>query len=228
MDEKITPLDIENISGHKKQGQSLLTPLQNKYISRIVPFVPKWLETYHLTLLSLPLSFLILLGGYLSSSNKIWILLCVFGNIGQYLTDYLDGEIGRRRKTGLILWGFLVDHYLDFVFGCCDVIAIGLVLNINPYYSMIALIVVSGSFLLEIHKCNLFGRYDVHGYNGIGGIELKFATVIYLLFIMFIAKTITLPLYFFSLALSFFSLTKQFIDLQNHIWQIDMKNKDQA
>jgi phosphatidylglycerophosphate synthase len=28
----------------------------------------------------------------------------------QYITDLLDGEIGRKRNTGLIKWGFYMDQ----------------------------------------------------------------------------------------------------------------------
>ena len=221
----INKLDLADISGHKKASTSLLRPWQDKYIYPVTNWVPKWLQTNHLTLMTIGWSILVLVGGYLGKFNKIWLIWAVIAIIGHYLTDFLDGEIGRRRKTGLVLWGFLVDHYLDFVFGCATGIAAGLMADINPYLTMAGLVIISGTFLLELHECNLFGKYEVYGHDGIGGIELEMATAIYFLLGMVVGKSILQIMFYCVLLMYLVQMVKHFCRLQKKVWEIDMENK---
>ena len=85
-------------------------------VKKGIRLIPAWIETYHLTLLTFPLSALVLLFSYwakFSSAGFIGVMVCL---ILQYLADLFDGAVGRYRKTGLVKWGFVMDHFLDYLF----------------------------------------------------------------------------------------------------------------
>lgn len=99
-----------------KKGTHVLQSAEHALCDWLVPLLPVWLETYHLTLLTIVWSAMAIYTGYLSANNKDWLWLLNGLILLQYLTDVLDGEVGRRRKTGLIRWGYYMDHFLDCVF----------------------------------------------------------------------------------------------------------------
>ena len=79
--------------------------------------VPRALETYHLTLFTLGWCALALASGYAAAAldpRFLWGLHVAL--VGQYLSDLFDGAVGRHRHTGLVRWGFYMDHLLDFLF----------------------------------------------------------------------------------------------------------------
>ncbi len=221
----VNKLDIDDISGHKKASTSLLRPWQDKYIQPLADKVPSWLQTNHLTLMTIGWSVMTLVGAYLKRFNVWFVVLCAVAVVGHYITDFLDGEIGRRRKTGLVLWGFLVDHYLDFVFGCASAMAIGVALEANNYVTMTAIVVVAGSFLIELHACTMFGKYEVYGHDGIGGIELQALSVLGFLAMMFVPSQIMVGLFYITTAWAIIGLVRQVYRLQKKVWEIDMENK---
>ncbi len=104
---------------HNKAGKSMLRAPEQLLVRRFTKYVP--LETYHLTLLTLVWSALVLVAGYLAQTNIDWLWLTTAAIVLQYVTDLFDGAVGRHRKTGLVKWGFYMDHYLDFVFLACFV-----------------------------------------------------------------------------------------------------------
>ena len=44
----------QQFGGAKKKGESILGPLEKRFVARWVDRIPNWLETYHLTLLTIP------------------------------------------------------------------------------------------------------------------------------------------------------------------------------
>ncbi|MDP3722139.1 MAG: CDP-alcohol phosphatidyltransferase family protein [Candidatus Omnitrophota bacterium] len=105
-----------SFAGNAKVGKPLLDRFEQALVKRCVSKIPPWLQTYHLTLLSLVWSGLILLCSRLATEDIHWlwgssaVILC------QYVTDLFDGAVGRYRNTGLVRWGYYMDHLLDFVF----------------------------------------------------------------------------------------------------------------
>ena len=98
--------DKAAFAGDKKVGQSILTPLENRLKNWLVPKVPLSVETWHLTFTTILWSAGVLCFGKLSAGNLSWLWGVSLMIVLQYLTDLADGEVGRRRNTGLIKWGF--------------------------------------------------------------------------------------------------------------------------
>ncbi len=103
--------------GDQKVGRWATAKLERALVARAVGRIPRGLETYHLTLCTLGWCALALASGYAAAAldpRCLWGIHLAL--VGQYLTDLFDGAVGRHRDTGLVRWGFYMDHLLDFVF----------------------------------------------------------------------------------------------------------------
>ena len=106
----------EKFKGDEKTLSHLLAPYEKKFIKAALPHVPRQISTAHLTLMTIVWSSAIILAGYLAQQDIRWLWLFSLGILLQFITDMLDGAVGRVRDTGLVKWGFYMDHFLDYVF----------------------------------------------------------------------------------------------------------------
>ena len=110
-------MNSQPFSGDKKiQMKSLLAKYERKFIDNNVAKFPAWIQGYHLTLMTIPLSIGLIVFGYLARNNLNWLWLSSLMLFLQWFTDSFDGALGRHRNTGTPKWGFYMDHFLDFVF----------------------------------------------------------------------------------------------------------------
>jgi len=119
----------------RKTGTSLLHRPERAFIDYVVPKLPIWLKSSHLTLLTIPWCIGIVGFGYLTASNIAWlwgVSVCIFL---QWLTDSLDGSVGRYRNEGLVKWGFYMDHFLDYIFLLSILISYTFILT-EPFTSL--------------------------------------------------------------------------------------------
>jgi len=96
----------QTFAGDKKHLIHFLVPYEKKLIAALLPRVPSYISTAHLTLMTLLWSSAIMASGYLAAKqhNLLWLLVFSFSIFAQYITDMLDGAVGRTRGTGLIKW----------------------------------------------------------------------------------------------------------------------------
>ena len=113
----------------QKESDWLFVKIDRFLVAKGVGCVPVWLQTDHLTLLTLFWSPLAVIAGWLSSQNIFWLWLFSFSVLCQYITDMLDGAVGRHRNTGLITWGYYMDHFLDYIFMCSVFCGYGLIVE---------------------------------------------------------------------------------------------------
>lgn len=104
----------------KAPMKTLLSAPEKRFILWLVPKFPRWVTSWHLTLMTVLWSVGVVGFGYLAgaSGNLHWLWASSLMIFLQWFTDCFDGAIGRHRKEGLIKWGFYMDHFLDFVFMC--------------------------------------------------------------------------------------------------------------
>jgi phosphatidylglycerophosphate synthase len=114
----LTVTKSQSFRGDKKHLIHFLVPFEKKFLKAALPWVPGWLNTAQLTLMTVLWSVTVALSGYLAQGNIQWMWLFSAAILMQYITDMLDGEVGRSRNSGLIKWGFYMDHFLDYVFLC--------------------------------------------------------------------------------------------------------------
>jgi phosphatidylglycerophosphate synthase len=110
-------MNNREFGGDKKLPmRTLLAKYERKFIDKNVPKFPGWVQGYHLTLMTIPLSVGLIIFGYLARNNHSWLWLSSLMLFLQWFTDSFDGALGRYRNTGIPKWGFFMDHFLDFVF----------------------------------------------------------------------------------------------------------------
>jgi len=73
-------------------------------------------------------SSLILLFSFLAARNIRWLWLVSLMIALQWVTDHYDGKIGKHRNTGLVRWGYYMDHLLDYFFLCSILIGYSFIL----------------------------------------------------------------------------------------------------
>ncbi len=115
-----------------------LAPYEQKFLKAALPWVPLRVSTAHLTLMTIAWSVGIVMAGYLSAGDIRWLWLFNACLLMQYITDMLDGEVGRERHTGLIKWGFFMDHFLDYIF--LSAIVLGYSFLLPPDYFILVLL----------------------------------------------------------------------------------------
>lgn len=139
----------EQFAGAAKASVSFVSPLERRMARAVVPRIPSWLETHHLTLLTLVWCGGIVLFSWLAAGDLRWMWAVSAMVFMQYVTDFFDGKVGKHRGTGLVKWGFYMDHLLDYVFLCSVVAGYALVLPERALFSLLLVLAVGGAFMVN-------------------------------------------------------------------------------
>ena len=134
--------------GDKKKGHSALYVQEEWLKARLLPLVPRRVETYHLTLTTVLWALLVPVFSLLARKNPLWMFGVSAMVVAQYVTDLLDGAIGRLRNTGLVKWGFYMDHLLDFLFLCSMLVGYALILPQGARTEIFILISLFATFMV--------------------------------------------------------------------------------
>ena len=212
-------------AGAGKVGESLFAPWERRFVARYVGRVPPWLETYHLTLLTIVWSLLILFFGWLAQRNIQWLWMVSLMIVLQYVTDLFDGAVGRYRNTGLVKWGFFMDHFLDYIFLCAMITAYHTVAPPGLDFWFVLLLGLTGAHMT--HSFLAFAATNEFriAYHGVGPTEMRLAFIGINAFIIFTWPNYyayTLPALTFAVLAA---LVFVVINTQRRLWDIDMEAK---
>ena len=166
----------DDFGGARKDGESILGPYEKTFVQRWVGQVPRRIETFHLTLLTVAWSLGLVLFGYLASGNRTWLFAMSAMVIGQYLTDLFDGAVGRLRDTGLVKWGFFMDHFLDFLFAGCYVIAYSFLAPNMSVWFLGLLLATGATMVLSFLNFAATNKFQI-AFCGIGPTEIRIVYV---------------------------------------------------
>lgn len=133
-------------AGAQKTNNSFLSPLERRLARIVIPRIPGWLETHHLTMLTLVWSLLILLFSFLASRNLRWLWLVSLMIALQWFTDHYDGKIGKHRNTGLVRWGYYMDHLLDYFFLCSVIIGYAFILPAQSRFQLLLMLALFAAY----------------------------------------------------------------------------------
>ncbi len=148
--------------GTKNKIESLLSPVNHEIVRQNVKYVPKWIETYHLTGLTYIWAVLILLGGAFSRYSVYTVWISLLALVGHIITDAFDGALGRYRKTGLVRWGYYMDHFGDYLLSCSIIISFRLIEHgLNEYLIMFLIVVITGFFIHSLLSTVTLNRYTL-------------------------------------------------------------------
>ncbi len=164
----------QTFAGDRKTGQSLLGPIERRFIDWAVPKVPKPIMSHHLTMLTLAWSILMVLFGALANNQPVWLHAMSVLVFLQWLTDSLDGSLGKYRKQGLVKWGFFMDHFLDLLFAGSLVIAYSFMVEVwwLRLCFLVLLLVTCAAMAVSFLAFAATNKFQI-AYYGIGPTEIR-------------------------------------------------------
>ncbi|MCU1263740.1 MAG: CDP-alcohol phosphatidyltransferase [Acidobacteria bacterium] len=136
----------KEFAGASKINTSFLKPLERRLDPIVLPRIPGWVETQHLTLLTVVWCLGILGFSYLASSDIRWLWAVSVMIVCQYLTDYFDGKLGKYRGTGLERWGYYMDHLLDYFFLASLIVGYAFILPEQSRFQLLLMLVLFGAY----------------------------------------------------------------------------------
>ena len=170
--------ESQQFAGATKSNNSFLTPFERRLAPKVLPLIPSWLETYHLTMLTLVWTALILLFSYWAAKDLRWLWGVSAMVFMQYVTDHYDGKVGKYRGTGLVRWGYYMDHLLDYFWLCSIIVGYAFILpERSRYQILILLVIVSGYEVSTFLALTATDRFKI-SYLRLGPTEFRMAIII--------------------------------------------------
>jgi len=214
-----------SFGGDKKVGRSVLTGAEKRLIDWAVPRIPKWIEGWHLTLATIPISLGIIAASWLAVDDFRWLWAVSFFIFLQWVTDSLDGSLGRYRNFGTVKWGYYMDHFLDYVFLCAILIGYSLMLPDAFKYLQFFLLAIFGAFMVNSYLAFAATNQFRIAHLGIGPTEIRLVFIGVNTLLILLGKTHLAGALPYVLVASFFGLCVVVYRTQKEIWAMDMQNK---
>lgn len=213
-------------AGAVAKHESLVGAFEKYAVATVPPRIPSFIETYHLTNLTLVFTALVILFSYFVQFHRFWLLSISALIIVQYFTDLLDGALGRYRSTGLVKWGFLMDHLFDYLFVVSQLFGMVLYLPASLHGYIILIIITWGGVM--INSFLYFGATNHFriSYTKFGPTEFRIAAVLfYVIGYVFGVSVFTyiLPVVTF---VSLLIMIAVIFDSHRNLWAIDMAVKN--
>jgi len=212
------------VSGHaNKEGEWFFKRFENKLKEVVVPRLPLWLGTQQLTYMTILWCIVIIGFSYLAQFNVhyLWVVSLAIGL--QWLTDLLDGAVGRYRNEGLVKWGFYMDHFLDYVFLASIVVGYFFFTEPQYYIHLLFLLAIFAGYM--VNSFLYFGA--THNFkisqHGIGPTEIRILFIVVNVLNIFVDRIFlawTIP---WILGLGVLGLAYQVYKDQKEIYALDMK-----
>jgi phosphatidylglycerophosphate synthase len=215
-------------AGASKTNTSILSPLERRITPLVLPKIPRWLETYHLTLLTLVWSLLIIAFSYLAASNIDWLWAVSAMIFMQYVTDHYDGKVGQYRQTGLVRWGYYMDHLLDYFFLCSVIIGYSFVLPEKSRYQILFLLAIFGGFVVSSFLAfSATNRLKI-SYLKLGPTEFRVALIVINTLLILFGKRYMISGLKYVNAGALIALTYVVYQTHKTIWKLDLQQKEPA
>ena len=136
----------EEFAGASKTNTSFLKPLERRLEPIVLPRIPRWIEWYHLTMLTVVWCLGILGFSYLAATDLRWLWAVSAMIVLQYITDHYDGKLGKYRDTGLPRWGYYMDHLLDYFFLASVIIGYAFILPASSRLQLLLMLALFGAY----------------------------------------------------------------------------------
>src|SRR5919112_676867 len=211
-----------------KAGSSLLSPLERRLAARAVPRIPSWLGTHHLTLMTLLWCAGLVLFGRLARGDARWLWGSSAMVALQWATDFFDGKVGKHRDTGLVRWGFYMDHLLDFAFLCAVLGGYAFVLPERARLGLFLVLAVFGGFMVNSFLAfAATGRFHI-SHGKLGPTEFRLALVVINSLVVFYGTRRMTKVLPYVAACGFVALCVLAYRTQRELWHKDMEQRRRA
>jgi len=199
--------------------------LEQRFIVWALPYVPKWAETYHLTLASVPICLLLILFAFLATDDIRWLWGMSAMIALQWLTDSLDGSVGRVRNTGLIRWGYYMDHLLDYFFLAALMIGYMILLPDKSKWMFFFVFALFAGFMVHSYLSMAATNKFRVSHFGIGPTEIRLVFILINTLLILFGKTHLVFALPFVLGFAFVGMIFMIYREQRAIWAMDMARK---
>jgi len=190
-------------NGDKKHLIHSLVPYEKRFIKAVLPWIPLQVSTVHLTLMTIGWSVGIVIAGYFSRGDMRWLWVFNGCILMQYITDMLDGEVGRVRHSGLIKWGFYMDHFLDYIFLCVIIIGYSFLLPSSSFFLVLLCLTFTAGFMVHAFIDFAITNNFKISCNRFGVSEMRFVLVLFNISLIFFGKVLLIEAFPF-IVLAFF------------------------
>jgi hypothetical protein len=205
----------------RKRSHSLLSPLERRLSDFLVSLVPRAVASQHLTLLTLLWSVLVIGAGILARRDLRWLYGISALIVLQYLTDAVDGKVGKTRNAGLVAWGYYMDHLLDYVFLCALLGVYAMLLPSSLRHLMVIALAVAGGFMVSSFLARaMTGELQI-SYGGVGPIEVRLLFIALNTWLVVTGRTYMLAVIPYAIAVSIVVLAALIWRTQRELWRLD-------
>lgn len=217
----------DTFAGDKKFGPaSILGKVERKAIDWAVPKLPMWMTSKRLTLSTIIWCIGIVLGSFAAEHLDIrWLWFVSVMILMQYITDSLDGSLGKYRGEGLVKWGYYMDHFLDYIFLCSILIGYGFLLPDDQKYILFFVLATLTAFMVNAFLAFATTNKFRITHLGIGPTEIRLIFIIINTLIIFFGKTHLAFLLPYMLVLCALALCYLVYITQKEIHALDMTAK---
>jgi phosphatidylglycerophosphate synthase len=219
-------MNTESFKGDTKLPlKSPLARVERKIIDALVPGFPRWIEGYHLTLMTIPISAGMIACGLLARRDLAWLWVSSALLFLQWFTDSFDGALGRYRDTGIPKWGYYMDHLLDYVFMSSIIVGYALLFDGTPRTIFLLMAPVFGLSYVNSYL-SFAATHDFKiTFLGIGPTELRFSlmllnTALIIAGTGFLERVLGVAFIFLAAVMCLVIYRTQ-----KYIWAVDMKDK---
>lgn len=213
---------MQEFDGGKKIGISILGRPERRFIDWLSPKVPGWIRSHHLTLASIPISAFIIAFSFLARENDAYLWGVSAMVAMQWLTDSLDGAVGRLRKEGLVRWGYYMDHFLDYIFLSAVMAGYMILLPDHFKYLEFFVLAIFGAFMVNSYLAvSATGRFRIT-HLGLGPTEVRLVFIFVNTMLFFFGKTYLAGALPYVLGFSVLALCFVVYRTQKEIWGLDM------
>ncbi|HEX8722235.1 MAG TPA: CDP-alcohol phosphatidyltransferase family protein [Pyrinomonadaceae bacterium] len=218
----------EQLALATKSSTSLLSPLERRLARAVVPRVPAWLGTQHLTMLTLAWCAGLVVFGRLAAEDPRWLWGSSLMIALQWVTDFFDGKVGKHRGTGLVKWGFYMDHLLDFAFLCAVLGGYAFVLPAASHAHLFLVLAVFGGFMVNSFLAfAATGRFHI-SHGKLGPTEFRLALVLVNSLLVFYGTRRMAKALPYVAACGFVALCVLAYRTQRELWQRDAEQRLRA
>lgn len=219
-------VNSRSYDGNNNKIESILSPINHEIVSQSIPYFPTWIETYHLTGITFIWVVILIIGGILSSYSPLAVWLCLLALVGHIITDAFDGALGRYRNTGLVRWGYYVDHFGDYLLSCALIISFRLIEpRLNEYLIMFLVVVITGFFIHSLLATVTLNKFTLTFFKLFSPLEGQLAYVfVYLTVLIWGSSTLMIIAPIMG-AIASFALGYLVTLTASKLWKIERRKK---
>jgi len=207
MDTMTVAYKKQTFNGDKKHLVHFLVPYEQRFIKAVLPWIPLKVGSAHLTLMTIGWSAGVVMAGYFSRGDIRWLWGFNGFILMQYITDMLDGEVGRARNNGLIKWGFYMDHFLDYIFLCAIIIGYSFLLPSSYFFLVLLCLTFTAGFMVHAFIDFAITNNFKISCNQFGVSEMRCILVLFNISLIFWGKALLIEILPFITLASFLGLS---------------------